>query len=121
LADQHLALVQGVGYPNPNRSHFEAMDIWHTADPTRRSRAGWLGQAIGVMPTREGKAPALNLYSDKLPLALQGAPGGVLTVNPSHRYGLELGCFRNRQANDGSGNSPARRIYSETEPLCRCE
>src|SRR4029078_7868144 len=30
-----LAVVQGVGYPNPDRSHFEAMDIWQTADPQR--------------------------------------------------------------------------------------
>src|SRR5437588_6140508 len=29
----HLAVVQGVGYPNPDRSHFEAMDIWQSADP----------------------------------------------------------------------------------------
>jgi len=91
LADQHLALVQGVGYPNPNRSHFEAMDIWHTADPNRRSRAGWLGQAVGLMPIAEGKVPALNLNEDKLPLALQGSPGGVPTVNPSHGFRLELG------------------------------
>ncbi len=38
-----LALVQGVGYPNPNRSHFKSMDIWHTAD-TSGIGAGWLGR-----------------------------------------------------------------------------
>src|SRR3954451_22406536 len=32
-----VALVQGVGYPNPDRSHFESMDIWQTADPTRKT------------------------------------------------------------------------------------
>src|SRR3984957_18413052 len=37
-----LAVVQGVGYPNPERSHFEAMDIWQSADP-QGSRTGWLG------------------------------------------------------------------------------
>src|SRR5256885_819085 len=40
----HLAAVQGVGYPNPDRSHFEAMDIWHAADPTRTAKTGWLGR-----------------------------------------------------------------------------
>src|SRR6516162_4973116 len=35
LSDGHLAIVQGVGYPNPDRSHFESMDIWQTADPAR--------------------------------------------------------------------------------------
>jgi uncharacterized protein (DUF1501 family) len=91
LGDQHLSFVQAVGYPNPNRSHFEAMDIWQSADPLLHSRAGWLGQAIGVMPARDRKVPALNLYGDKLPLALQGAPGGVPTIDPARGYGLELG------------------------------
>lgn len=36
-------LVQGVGYPNPNRSHFKSMDIWHTADTTATGN-GWLGR-----------------------------------------------------------------------------
>src|SRR5947209_18464119 len=31
LENRQLAIVQGVGYPNPNRSHFESMDIWHSA------------------------------------------------------------------------------------------
>ena len=31
-----LAIVQGVGYPNPNRSHFESMAIWQTARPGKR-------------------------------------------------------------------------------------
>lgn len=38
-----LSVVQGVGYPNPNRSHFKSMDIWHTAD-TSGTGEGWLGR-----------------------------------------------------------------------------
>ena len=38
-----LAVVQGVGYPNPNRSHFKSMDIWHTADTTATGD-GWIGK-----------------------------------------------------------------------------
>jgi len=38
-----LTIVQGVGYPNPNRSHFKSMDIWHTAD-TNGTGDGWLGR-----------------------------------------------------------------------------
>ena len=37
------AIVQGVGYPNPNRSHFKSMDIWQTAD-TSATGDGWLGR-----------------------------------------------------------------------------
>ncbi len=38
-----LAIIQGIGYPNPNRSHFKSMDIWHTADVTATGD-GWLGK-----------------------------------------------------------------------------
>src|SRR5262249_48708128 len=43
-----LAVVPGVGYPNPNRSHFESMAIWHTArfDPEERAGYGWIGRAL---------------------------------------------------------------------------
>jgi uncharacterized protein (DUF1501 family) len=44
LYDEGLCtIVQGVGYPNPNRSHFKSMDIWHTADTTATGN-GWLGR-----------------------------------------------------------------------------
>lgn len=40
-----LAIVEGVGYPKPNRSHFESLDIWHTADPRGRAAGlGWIGK-----------------------------------------------------------------------------
>jgi uncharacterized protein (DUF1501 family) len=41
-----LAVIQGVGYPNPNRSHFRSMDIWHTARPDIIERTGWLGRYL---------------------------------------------------------------------------
>ena len=41
-----VAVVQGVGYPNPNRSHFRAMDIWQTAVPERNEQTGWLGRYL---------------------------------------------------------------------------
>src|SRR5450755_2445677 len=40
----HLGIVQGVGYPNPNRSHFRSTEIWQTASDSHENRAyGWLG------------------------------------------------------------------------------
>jgi uncharacterized protein (DUF1501 family) len=39
-----LAVIQGVGYPNPNRSHFVSTSIWETADTSQRSNTGWLGR-----------------------------------------------------------------------------
>jgi len=41
----HLAIVQGVGYPNPNRSHFRSTEIWQTASDAERAESeGWLGK-----------------------------------------------------------------------------
>ena len=42
----HVAIIQGIGYPNPNRSHFRSMDIWHTCDPDKVGTEGWLGRSI---------------------------------------------------------------------------
>jgi uncharacterized protein (DUF1501 family) len=45
LYDQKaVAIVQGVGYPNPNRSHFQSMDIWQTSSPDGKQTTGWLGR-----------------------------------------------------------------------------
>jgi uncharacterized protein (DUF1501 family) len=51
-----LGVVQGVGYPNPNRSHFVSTSIWETADTSNKSNTGWLGRYFdnaceGVDPT----------------------------------------------------------------------
>ena len=39
-------MVQGIGYPNSNRSHFRAMDIWHTCEPIEIGTEGWAGRVI---------------------------------------------------------------------------
>jgi uncharacterized protein (DUF1501 family) len=41
-----VAVVEGVGYPNPTFSHFESIRIWETGDPTRRQVDGWLGRTL---------------------------------------------------------------------------
>src|SRR5438445_132865 len=41
-----VAIVQGVGYPNPSFSHFDSIREWETADPARKAQDGWLGAAI---------------------------------------------------------------------------
>jgi uncharacterized protein (DUF1501 family) len=42
--DKRLAIIRGVGYPDPDRSHFRSMDIWQTGDPERPGNTGWLGR-----------------------------------------------------------------------------
>jgi uncharacterized protein (DUF1501 family) len=87
----HLAVVQGVGYPNPNRSHFESMDIWQSADPTRKLADGWLGRSLNFVKAPDGRMPAIHVSKQVLPLALRGAPTSVPTIHPDKPLELVLG------------------------------
>ena len=56
-----LAIIQGVGYPNPNRSHFRSMDIWHTCEPDKVGTEGWLGRTIKeIDPSAENVLTGVN-------------------------------------------------------------
>lgn len=80
--DGRCAIIQGVGYPNPNRSHFKSMDIWHTAD-TSATGEGWLGRYFDAECCGYGKGeggrpdaqtnsmPAIALGRNA-PLAMEG-------------------------------------------------
>src|SRR6266480_1522183 len=83
LQNNQLAIVQGVGYPNPNRSHFESMDIWQSADPRRRATNGWLGRTLGDVKVSEGGVPAFFVGTKRLPLAMQGPTAGVASLHPA--------------------------------------
>jgi uncharacterized protein (DUF1501 family) len=75
LESRRLAIVQGVGYPNPNRSHFESMAIWHTArfDPDERNGLGWLGRALDGRERRDVSNPdSVFVGGAQLPAALRG-------------------------------------------------
>jgi uncharacterized protein (DUF1501 family) len=63
LYDQgKMAVVQGVGYPNPNRSHFRSMDIWHSARPDTFERSGWLGRYVSACQCAQDNAlPAISV------------------------------------------------------------
>jgi len=65
-----VAIINGVGYPNPDRSHFRSMDIWHTAEPVELKREGWLGRAIREMdPKAENVLTGIN-FGRGLPRAM---------------------------------------------------
>src|SRR3954453_2607839 len=57
-----VAVVQGVGYPNPNRSHFRSMDIWHSARPDAFEHSGWLGRYVSACQCATDNAlPAISV------------------------------------------------------------
>lgn len=67
-----LGIVQGVGYPGPNRSHFESMDLWHTCrHKEQRRREGWLGRYLAdVRDQDEAAVIGIHLGREEQPLAL---------------------------------------------------
>jgi uncharacterized protein (DUF1501 family) len=97
LQDNQLAIVQGIGYPNPDRSHFESMDVWQSGDPKRKTLSGWIGRSVPDLQDKKGNVPVLQIGPNRLPLALQGAPGGVVSINNNQSYKLNLGNDTTRQ------------------------
>jgi uncharacterized protein (DUF1501 family) len=87
---KQLAVVQGVGYPNPDRSHFESMDIWQLGDPKRAQTQGWLARSIPTMTVSEAGVPGMFIGQDRLPLAMQGADGGVISLADRDSFHLKL-------------------------------
>jgi uncharacterized protein (DUF1501 family) len=73
--DGRLSIVQGVGYPNPNKSHEVSTAIWETArfDPTEHRGYGWIGRSLDEAPSAgRGGPSALLVGSDLPPIALRG-------------------------------------------------
>ena len=114
----HLAIIHGCGYPEPNRSHFRSMEIWHTANPKSAQATGWLGHYIDHA-ARGGLAPvnALNIGSE-LPLALvnEGAP--VPSIEKLEDFTLRSADPKQRElirelnSAKGAGQSPAQQFLA---------
>ena len=84
----NVAVINGIGYPNPNRSHFRSMDIWHTAMPDDIGRDGWLGLATRELdPTGDNVLTAVN-FGRGLPRALSVRGVPVASVGNLETYGL---------------------------------
>lgn len=86
--DGKMAIISGIGYPNPNYSHFRSMDIWYTCEPDKIATDGWLGKAVrDIDPKAENILTAVN-FGRGLPraLSLSGVP--VASVAQLDSYGL---------------------------------
>ena len=88
-----LAVVQGVGYPNPNRSHFRSTEIWQTASDSRKfERYGWLGRYFDNLCS--GCDPTIGVaVGRQTPQAFAARqPTGVSLDNPqNYRFMAEAG------------------------------
>ena len=83
-----MAIIQGIGYPDSNRSHFRGMDIWHTCEPDRVGLDGWLGLAVRELdPGAENVLTGVNIGRG-LPraMAVSGVP--VTSIGDLEGYGV---------------------------------
>src|SRR5688572_18844512 len=80
-----LALVQRTGYPNSSRSHFEASDIWGTANPQNSTSSGWLGRYLDTIPRPLDALAAWNTTGET-PRALLSGQSGVPAIPNATTY-----------------------------------
>lgn len=81
----HVAVIQGVGYPNPNRSHFRSMEIWQTAsEADRYEKYGWLGRYFdNQCPGCAENATSAVAISNQLPQSFRSkSPAGIALQDP---------------------------------------
>jgi uncharacterized protein (DUF1501 family) len=119
LETGRLAVVQGVGYPNPSRSHFKSMAIWHSAnvalprgegsDAETRAAYGWLGRALDGAPRPAPGSPASVFVGvQPPPAALRGRRSVTSALAKLEDFTLQLGGQPARTVADpGPGNDLA--------------
>ena len=93
LWDQgRVAIVQGVGYPNPTFSHFESIRIWETGDPTRRQIDGWLGRTLAQNYDSFGHPlTGCACGSTDVPGALRDLQATLTVINNQKAFGFTGG------------------------------
>ena len=87
--DKKLAVLHGVGFKDSPRSHFRAMDIWHTCEPEKVGTEGWLGRVAREFdPNKENVVQVVSM-GPSLPRSLV-APGVPVAcvAGPLERYGF---------------------------------
>jgi len=89
LWDQgNVAVIHGIGYPQPDRSHFRSMDIWHTAEPDKFVGEGWLGKVIReIDPQKQNVCTGVS-FGTGLPRAMYLSGTPAMSVSQLEGYGL---------------------------------
>jgi len=98
LYDQgKVAVVQGVGYPQPSLSHFDGVRIWETADPLKRQQDGWLGRTIDKNYDSQGH-PLVGCAcgATAIPGALRDVRATLTVVNSARAFAFQGGADRDK-------------------------
>lgn len=85
-----VAIVQGVGYPHPNRSHFRSMEIWHTGSLGEHEPTGWLGRLLDATRHEQHSLWRAADIGAELPLSLSAAESFVPALASIPTYALRM-------------------------------
>lgn len=111
-----LAILNSVGYPNPDRSHFRSMDIWHSASDSRDYwNNGWVGRYLDAQCSGCDKPTYALELDDMLSLALKGEQVNAIAMrDPRRLYGTANERFFRevmKQHVDEPGEQPVDYLY----------
>lgn len=120
--DGSLGILNNVGYPNPDRSHFRSMDIWHTASKSQEYwSTGWVGRYLDAQCKGCDKPTQALEIDDVLSLALKGEQvKGLALKDPKRLYGVSNESFfkevlkshgRQEQLHDHHDEQPVEYLY----------
>ena len=104
--DGSMAILNSVGYPNPDRSHFRSMDIWHTASQSSEYwNTGWIGRYLDAQCKGCDKPTQALEVDDVLGLALKGENvKGLAFKDPKRLFGTSNEKFFKEIAKNGSNH-----------------
>lgn len=103
---RQLAIVRGVGYPQPDHSHFRSMDIWQTASPSEPVSTGWIGRWLDA--TGDDPLRAVNIGAVLPPLAV-GVKYTAAALTPGAATGTAetFDAVMTALGDDDPGDTPA--------------
>jgi uncharacterized protein (DUF1501 family) len=111
-SDQKLAIMRGVGYPNPDRSHFRSMDIWQTGSPSAPLTTGWLGRWLDQVKDTE---PLLGLnIGPVLPVLAVGAQRTFSALSVKEPAAEPLAQVMAALSTSDSSDTTAQRIVASS-------
>jgi uncharacterized protein (DUF1501 family) len=113
----YLGVINNVGYPNPDRSHFRSMDIWHTASNSDEYlNTGWIGRYLDSSCKNCEVAHQAVEIDDMLSLALKGENiKGMAVKNPKKLYNvLHSNYFQKISKTAGESSDPSLNYLYKT-------
>jgi uncharacterized protein (DUF1501 family) len=87
LKDGGLGIVEGVGYPQPNHSHFTSFDIWHTANARGKAAGdGWIGKLLANLYPQDARVPHGYCIGQTIPYSFVSGTHPVVCFDTPSAY-----------------------------------